>query len=119
MFYGTQVWDPVLITAQIVTMQLLFYMSYGLLLWILVGKPRLVGKFSSSSCNSVISGQQALILRSVRRSLCSAPVACALLCFQLDALWQLCGLDGTAGQRLQCPCCFSVPHVCGKPLCSL
>ena len=38
MFYGTQVWDPVLIVAQIVTIQCLFYISFGLLLWILVGK---------------------------------------------------------------------------------
>lgn len=37
MFYGSQVWDPILIVAQIVTIQCLFYISYGLLLWILVG----------------------------------------------------------------------------------
>ena len=38
MFYGTQVWDPVLIVAQIVTIQCLFYISFGLLLWTLVGE---------------------------------------------------------------------------------
>lgn len=37
MFYGTQQWDPILITAQIVGLQCLFYLSLGLLLWLLVG----------------------------------------------------------------------------------
>ncbi|KAK9838838.1 hypothetical protein WJX74_004249 [Apatococcus lobatus] len=37
MFYGSTVWDPVLITAQIITMQCLFYASLGLTLWMFVG----------------------------------------------------------------------------------
>eukprot|EP00884_Botryococcus_braunii_P022006 jgi/Botrbrau1/848/Bobra.0352s0042.1 len=37
MFYGAQVWDPVLIIAQIVTLQCLFYISLGLLLFLLAG----------------------------------------------------------------------------------
>lgn len=39
MFYGATVWDPVLIVAQIITIQCLFYVSLGLLLWILLGMP--------------------------------------------------------------------------------
>ena len=37
MFYGVQTWDPVLIVAQIVTLQCLFYLSFGLLLYLLLG----------------------------------------------------------------------------------
>lgn len=37
MFYGTAVWDPVLIVAQIVTLQCLFYLSLGALLFLFVG----------------------------------------------------------------------------------
>lgn len=37
MFYGSTVWDPVLISAQILTIQCLFYLTLGLALWILVG----------------------------------------------------------------------------------
>ena len=37
MFYGSTVWDPVLISAQIITMQCLFYASLGLTLWLFVG----------------------------------------------------------------------------------
>ena len=40
MFYGAQVWDPVLIVAQILVNQCLFYTSLGLLLWLLVGEAR-------------------------------------------------------------------------------
>jgi len=39
MFYGAQVWDPVLIVAQIVTLQCLFYLSLGALLFVFVGVP--------------------------------------------------------------------------------
>jgi protein SYS1 len=38
MFYGAHVWDPVLIIAQIVTLQCLFYVSLGVLLWALLGR---------------------------------------------------------------------------------
>mmetsp|Transcript_56477 Transcript_56477/g.178687 ORF Transcript_56477/g.178687 Transcript_56477/m.178687 type:complete len:165 (+) Transcript_56477:390-884(+) len=37
MFYGTTVWDPVLIIAQIVCLQSSYYLSLGALLWLLVG----------------------------------------------------------------------------------
>ncbi|KAK9834018.1 hypothetical protein WJX81_003396 [Elliptochloris bilobata] len=37
MFYGAQVWDPLLILAQIVTLQCLFYLSLGALLFLFVG----------------------------------------------------------------------------------
>ncbi|KAK9796705.1 hypothetical protein WJX73_006494 [Symbiochloris irregularis] len=37
MFYGNSTWDPVLIIAQIISLQCLFYISLGLLLWLLVG----------------------------------------------------------------------------------
>lgn len=37
MFYGSSLWDPVLILAQIITIQCLFYVSQGLLLWLLLG----------------------------------------------------------------------------------
>lgn len=37
MFYGSQAWDPLLITAQILTIQCIFYLTFGLALWILVG----------------------------------------------------------------------------------
>lgn len=37
MFYGATIWDPVLIIAQIVAIQCLFYVSLGLLLWVLLG----------------------------------------------------------------------------------
>lgn len=37
MFYGAQVWDPVLIIAQITAVQCLFYISLGLLQWLVVG----------------------------------------------------------------------------------
>lgn len=37
MFYGNSTWDPVLIVAQIISLQCLFYISLGLLLWLLVG----------------------------------------------------------------------------------
>ena len=39
MFYGVQVWDPALIVAQIVTLQCLFYLSLGALLFLFVGAP--------------------------------------------------------------------------------
>lgn len=45
MFYGAVKWDPVLIIAQIIAIQCLFYMSLGLLLWLLLGehgKPLLI-----------------------------------------------------------------------------
>lgn len=38
MFYGASVWDPWLIIAQIVTVQCLYYLSFGLLLYLLLGK---------------------------------------------------------------------------------
>ena len=37
MFYGAPVWDPALIVAQIVTLQCLFYLSLGALLFLFVG----------------------------------------------------------------------------------
>ncbi|KAK9903248.1 hypothetical protein WJX75_000688 [Coccomyxa subellipsoidea] len=37
MFYGASVWDPWLIIAQIVTVQCLYYLSFGLLLYLLLG----------------------------------------------------------------------------------
>ncbi|CAL5222219.1 g4551 [Coccomyxa viridis] len=37
MFYGANVWDPWLILAQIVTVQCLFYLSFGLLLYVFLG----------------------------------------------------------------------------------
>ena len=37
MFYGATVWDPWLIITQIITVQCLFYLSFGLLLYILLG----------------------------------------------------------------------------------
>eukprot|EP00271_Cylindrocystis_brebissonii_P019398 TRINITY_DN587_c0_g2_i1.p1 TRINITY_DN587_c0_g2~~TRINITY_DN587_c0_g2_i1.p1 ORF type:complete len:170 (-),score=18.23 TRINITY_DN587_c0_g2_i1:1366-1875(-) len=37
MFYGTLVWDPWLIVAQIACLQCLFYLSLGTLLWLFVG----------------------------------------------------------------------------------
>ncbi|KAF8067111.1 sys1 [Scenedesmus sp. PABB004] len=37
MFYGSNVWDPVLITAQIVAVQCLFYVSLGLLQAVMLG----------------------------------------------------------------------------------
>lgn len=37
MFYGAAVWDPWLILTQIITVQCLFYLSFGLLLYILLG----------------------------------------------------------------------------------
>mmetsp|Transcript_2836 Transcript_2836/g.10310 ORF Transcript_2836/g.10310 Transcript_2836/m.10310 type:complete len:161 (+) Transcript_2836:179-661(+) len=36
-FYGPSGWDPVQIVAQIVSMQCLFYLSYGLLILVLIG----------------------------------------------------------------------------------
>ena len=36
-FYGGTVWDPVLILAQILTLQCLFYVTLGVFLFILVG----------------------------------------------------------------------------------
>jgi len=39
MFYGSNVWDPVLISAQILTIQCVFYLTFGLALWMLVGEP--------------------------------------------------------------------------------
>lgn len=38
MFYGSQAWDPLLITAQILTIQCIFYLTFGLALWMLVGE---------------------------------------------------------------------------------
>ncbi len=49
MFYGSTVWDPVLITAQIITMQCLFYASLGLTLWMFVG---------AASASSISKGKQ-------------------------------------------------------------
>jgi Integral membrane protein S linking to the trans Golgi network len=37
MFYGPRVFDPVLISAQIVVLQCLWYLSLGCLLWLLLG----------------------------------------------------------------------------------
>eukprot|EP00803_Ostreobium_quekettii_P005106 evm.model.scf_611.2 EVM.evm.TU.scf_611.2 scf_611:44983-46466(-) len=37
MFYGAQVWDPVLIIAQITAIQCLFYIALGLLEWVVIG----------------------------------------------------------------------------------
>ncbi|KAK9820508.1 hypothetical protein WJX72_011107 [[Myrmecia] bisecta] len=37
MFYGSQGWDPVLIVAQICTVQCLHYLSLGVFLWLLCG----------------------------------------------------------------------------------
>jgi Integral membrane protein S linking to the trans Golgi network len=39
MFYGPRVFDPVLIIAQIVVLQCLWYISLGCLLWLLLGAP--------------------------------------------------------------------------------
>lgn len=39
MFYGANVWDPWLILAQIITVQCLFYLSFGLLLYVFLGEP--------------------------------------------------------------------------------
>ena len=36
--FGSQVWDPVQIVAQIVAIQCLFYMSLGLIAWLLLGQ---------------------------------------------------------------------------------
>ena len=44
MFYGANVWDPWLILAQIITVQCLFYLSFGLLLYVLLGEPLLLGQ---------------------------------------------------------------------------
>ena len=38
MFYGAAVWDPWLILAQIITVQCLFYLSFGLLLYLFLGE---------------------------------------------------------------------------------
>jgi hypothetical protein len=38
MFYGAAVWDPWLILAQIITVQCLFYLSFGLLLYVFLGE---------------------------------------------------------------------------------
>ncbi|XP_031485207.1 uncharacterized protein LOC116254167 [Nymphaea colorata] len=37
MFYGSVVWDPLLIVSQIVCLQCLYYLTLGLFMWILVG----------------------------------------------------------------------------------
>lgn len=37
MLYGREVWDPVLICAQIVAVQCLYYLGLGLLMSLLVG----------------------------------------------------------------------------------
>ena len=42
MFYGSQTWDPLLITAQILTIQCIFYLTFGLALWILVGELEII-----------------------------------------------------------------------------
>ena len=39
MFYGQQAWDPILICAQILAIQALWYLSLGSLLWLLLGTP--------------------------------------------------------------------------------
>lgn len=38
MFYGPRVFDPLLIIAQIVVLQCLWYISLGCLLWLLLGE---------------------------------------------------------------------------------
>lgn len=38
MFYGTAQYDPVYIVAQIASIQAIFYVTLGALLWVLVGK---------------------------------------------------------------------------------
>ncbi|KAK3239113.1 hypothetical protein CYMTET_50933 [Cymbomonas tetramitiformis] len=37
MWYGSTIWDPALICAQIVTMQTLYYLTLGMLFWLLLG----------------------------------------------------------------------------------
>ena len=54
MFYGAQVWDPVLSVAQILVNQCLFYTSLGLLLWLLVGEGPSVGGLQPHCCASVL-----------------------------------------------------------------
>ncbi len=50
MLYGPAVWDPVLITAQIVAIQCIFYLGVGLLMAMLVGEgpPRRAFSFTPS-----------------------------------------------------------------------
>ena len=38
MFYGTTQYDPIYIIAQIASIQAIFYVTLGALLWVLVGK---------------------------------------------------------------------------------
>ena len=67
MFYGAQVWDPVLIVAQILVNQCLFYTSLGLLLWLLVGGalPFMCWQMLMSSCarNSPLAPQRSSLLQ--------------------------------------------------------
>lgn len=61
MFYGTVVWDPWLIVAQIVSLQCLYYLSMGVFLSILVGtrvsKMSLVYFFDYATVNaSTVTG---------------------------------------------------------------
>ena len=66
MFYGAQVWDPALIIAQIVTLQCLFYLSLGALLFLFVGAPLIVLRLCCSARFSAFGGRFA----------CSAPIIC-------------------------------------------
>ena len=49
MFYGASVWDPWLIIAQIVTVQCLYYLSFGLLLYLLLGEPLLCSYWAQAT----------------------------------------------------------------------
>ncbi len=53
MFYGAAVWDPWLILAQIITVQCLFYLSFGLLLYLFLGE-FVAGAMQSSGADTLL-----------------------------------------------------------------
>lgn len=62
MFYGAPVWDPALIVAQIVTLQCLFYLSLGALLFLFVGaRARVLGP-SCTACSTSARALQPVLV---------------------------------------------------------
>ncbi len=93
MFYGAQVWDPVLIVAQIVTLQCLFYLSLGALLFVFVGAPparprrqrpgqldRLLELGRTACCTLSLGGALSRLLATHTMSLPSTVVRFAAAC---------------------------------------
>lgn len=103
MFYGTRQFDPIFITAQIASVQCIFYITLGALLWLLVGEHSAEhrGVNARDMVSQTSHDYAAAFTRSHHRKAYASLLAQQLL----GASWgMVCGSVKRRHSSLQCSC---------------